>query len=185
MRWLCITLMSLFLSACSGLLPRSDETSSPFQTFDEARLAIEGLSPMRSRVETLQALKLDPAHHPNTRILSQSELVQRLVASNLIEREDVDPGVWTCLKARQSCQAWEINAAHVKRERTGNFLLDFVNFKRRTVTTGWRFQALVLLVDGQVVYRSWGGQPNINQVQINNNPLGPFQDIGPSTINNQ
>ena len=36
--------------------------------------------------------------------------------------------------------------------------------------------------DDQVVYRSWGGQPSIDETDVKRNPLGPLQDIGPSTI---
>jgi hypothetical protein len=185
MKLLWITLLSLGLSACSHLLPRANDSASSFESYDAARQAVEGHIPLGSTIEALRTLKLDPAQHPNTRILSHSELARRFLPSNLLERKDLDPGIIACLEARQSCQAWEINESRIKRERTGNFLLDFVNFKRRTVTTGWRFQALVLLVNDQVVYRSWGGQPNINQVQQTNNPLGPFQDVGPSTVTNQ
>jgi hypothetical protein len=56
------------------------------------------------------------------------------------------------------------------------------NFSRRQETTGWRFTGLVLLVNDLVVYRSWSGQPRISEVEITNNPLGPFQDIGPAAL---
>ena len=47
---------------------------------------------------------------------------------------------------------------------------------------GWRFSGLILLVNEKVVYRSWSGQPRVNEVEITNNPLGPFQDIGPAVL---
>ena len=70
------------------------------------------------------------------------------------------------------------------RERKGSFWADFLNFQRRTETTGWRFTALVLLVNDLVVYRSWSGQPAIDEKEVTHNPLGPFQDIGPSVVPN-
>jgi len=36
-----------------------------------------------------------------------------------------------------------------------------------------------------VVYRSWGGQPELNEVQQQRNPLGPLQEIGPAIVTNQ
>jgi hypothetical protein len=48
--------------------------------------------------------------------------------------------------------------------------------------TGWRFNALILFVDDLVVYRSWGGQPAVNEVEVTSNPLGPLQDVGPSLL---
>ena len=65
---------------------------------------------------------------------------------------------------------------------TGNFFTDFSNFQRRTETTGWRFHGVILFVNTLVVYRSWSGQPRVNEVEITKNPLGPLQDIGPSLL---
>lgn len=65
---------------------------------------------------------------------------------------------------------------------TGNFFADFANFSRHSVTTGWRFNALILRVHDVVVYRAWGGKPNVNEVEHHTNPLGPLQDMGPSII---
>ena len=95
-------------------------------------------------------------------------------------QEDLDPGIKACLAARDACRGWELNVGFITRVRTGNFLADFFNFRRRTVTSGWRFNALVLMADSVVVYRAWGGQPLVNQVDVETNPLGPLQDIGPA-----
>ncbi len=70
----------------------------------------------------------------------------------------------------------------VLKESAGPYLADLVKFKRRTETTGWRFNALILLANDMVVYRAWGGQPFLNQVDVEINPLGPLQDIGPAVV---
>lgn len=59
--------------------------------------------------------------------------------------------------------------ARITKARAGNFFADFANFKRRTETPGWRFKTLISLV---------------NDVVVNNNPLGPYQDMGPSNVTN-
>jgi hypothetical protein len=41
------------------------------------------------------------------------------------------------------------------------------------------------MVDDVVVFRSWGGQPNVNELEVNTNPLGPLQEMGPAIITNQ
>jgi hypothetical protein len=105
--------------------------------------------------------------------------------SGLLKREDLDPGVLLCLQAREACRGWELTAARISRTRTGNFFADFTNFSRKTETNGWRFNALILLVDDVVVYRAWGGQPNINEVEVNTNPLGPLQELGPALVSNK
>jgi hypothetical protein len=167
------------------MLPRVRSESSPFQNFDEARNAIDGLIPMKSNITTLTQLGIDPVKQPNTVILTHADIVRRFVPSALLKREDLDPGVLACLDAREACVGWEITGARILKERTGNFLADFANFSRRSETTGWRFNALILLVSDVVVYRAWGGQPSINEIEVNTNPLGPLQDMGSAIITNR
>jgi hypothetical protein len=139
---------------------------------------------MKSTVSTLVQLGIDPIKQPNTVILTHADIVRRFLPSNLLKREDLDPGVLACLDARDACRGWEINAERVLRARTGGFFSDFTNFSRRTETTGWRFNALVLLANDVVVYRAWGGQPNLMEVEVRTNPLGPLQDLGPTLVTN-
>lgn len=174
--------LALLLSGCSSMLPKARSQSSPFETFEEARTSIEGLVPMKSKVIDLAKMDIDPVKQPNTSILTHADIVRRFVPSSLIKREDLDPGVLACLEARDACRGWEIPAARILRARTGNFFTDFTNFSRRTETTGWRFKALILLVNDVVVYRAWSGQPHINEVEVNTNPLGPLQDMGPAIV---
>ncbi len=174
--------LTLLLGGCSSMLPKVHSESTPFTSFEEARLAIESLVPMTSDVTTLTNMGLDPASQPNTTILTQIEVVRRFVPSALLKREDLDPGVLACLEARDACRGWEIVAANIQKKRTGGFLADFTNFSRRSETTGWRFNALVLLVNDKVVYSTWGGQPSVNEVEISNNPLGPLQEMGPAIL---
>jgi hypothetical protein len=179
---ICLLSLVLWVGGCSSLLPRSRSESSPFQNFEEARKAIEALQPMHSDVTALTQLGIDPIKQPNTVILTQADIVHRFLPSGLLKREDLDPGVLVCLEARDACRGWELTATRVLKARTGNFLTDFTNFVRHSETTGWRFNALILLVNNVVVYRTWGGQPNINQIEHVTNPLGPLQDIGPSVV---
>ncbi|WP_210545405.1 hypothetical protein [Rhodoferax sp. PAMC 29310] len=179
---LAAALLPLLLGACSSLLPSAKSESSPFETFEQARQTIEGLVPMQSDVQDLKRLGIAPPHYPNTVILTHADIVRRFVPSALIQRQDLDVGVLACLEARDACRGWEFTAARIAKNRTGNFFADFTNFSRRQETTGWRFTGLILLVDDKVVYRSWGGQPRINEVEITHNPLGPFQDMGPAVL---
>jgi len=172
----------LTVAGCGSMLPKSQSQSPTFQSFDEARQAIESLVPRQSNLRALSEMGLTPAKQPNTLILTHADVVRRMVNGSVMGKEDLDPGIVTCINARDACRGWEFNVARISKARTGSFLADFVNFKRRTETTGWRFNALILLVDDVVVYRGWGGQPVINEVEVNTNPLGPLQDMGPSVI---
>ena len=182
---MCLVLAaSLLVGGCTSLLPKSQTESPTFQNFDDARLAIESLVTGKSNLSTLSAMGIDPAKQPNTLILTHSDIVRKVVNGSVLSKEELDTGIVKCLNARDACRGWELNVARISKARTGNFFADFINFKRRTETTGWRFNALILLVDDVVVYRAWGGQPVVNEVEVNTNPLGPFQDMGPAVITN-
>ena len=172
----------LLTSGCSSMLPKSHTDSSSFASFDEAREAIEKLVPMKSDKGTLEKNGFNPVTHPNTKILTHSDVVRLFVPTTLLKREDLDPGVLACLEARDACHGLEITGAKIARVRTGGFWADFSNFHRRTETTGWRFNGLILFVKDLVVYRSWGGQPNVSEIESARNPLGPLQDVGPSLL---
>jgi hypothetical protein len=173
------------MSGCSSLLPQARSESSLFLTFDEASKAIDSLVPMKSNVAALSKMGIDPVKQPNTTILTHADIVRRFLPSSLLTRKELDPGVLACLDARDACRGWEFSAARILKARTGNFFTDFTNFTRRSETTGWRFNALVLLVNDVVVYRAWGGQPRVNEIEVNSNPLGPLQDMGPAIITTQ
>ncbi|HEY8905355.1 MAG TPA: hypothetical protein VIM63_04870 [Rhodoferax sp.] len=177
-----IAVLPLLLAACTGLLPRVQSESSPFNTFEEARIAIDALVPMKSTVQTLTQLGIEPVKQANTVILTHADVVRRFLPSNLLRREDLDPGVLACVEARDACRGWEISAERVLQARTGGFFSDFTNFSRRTETSGWRFNAIILLVNDTVVYRAWGGTPRLKAVEVKTNPLGPLQDIGPAIL---
>ena len=55
--------------------------------------------------------------------------------------------------ASRSTRAW------CNKQRIGNVVLDVLGFQRETQTDGWRFNGLILLKDGVVVYKLTGGQP--------------------------
>lgn len=170
------------LVSCANLLPKAGNESFYFNSFDQARNAIESLVPMQSRLPDLAALNLDPQHQPNTVILSFSDISKKFIGSGVLSKEDLGPGVSACLAAKDACRGWDLNISKIEKKRTGPFFPDFINYRRRTETTGWRFNALILIVDDVVVYRSWGGQPDVNEIDNQKNPLGPLQDIGPAII---
>jgi hypothetical protein len=179
---LVLAALVILTAGCTSLLPKSKTESSEFKSFEEARLAIEGLTPMKSTLGNLNSMGIDPVKHPNTTILTHADVVRRFVPGSVLGKNDLDPGVVSCLEARDACRGMDVVATRVEKNRTGNFWADFFNFSRRTDTTGWRFNAVILLVNNVVVYRTWGGQPSVNETEVRTNPLGPLQDSGPSTV---
>lgn len=169
-------------SGCTSLLPQSKNETSEFKTFEEARQVIEALVPMQSNMAALVGLGIDPGKHTNTTLLTHADVVRRFAPGAVLTKQDLDPGIVACIEARDACRGLEVLATRISKKRVGNFFADFFNFSRHTATTGWNFQAVILLVDGLVVYRTWGGQPAINEIEVRTNPLGPLQDAGPSTV---
>jgi hypothetical protein len=182
LKLVCALTLVLLTSACSSWLPKSHAHTTSFETFEEARAAVEELVPMQSSRSVLESNGLSPSKHPNSTLLTHADVVRRFLPSSLLRREDMDPGILACLEARDACRGIEIIGAKIDKERTGNFFADFINYRRRTQTTGWRFNAVILFVNDLIVYRSWAGQPEVNELEITTNPLGPFQDIGPAIV---
>lgn len=174
-------LFIVLVSGCTALLPQSHTNTTSFQSFEEARTAVEALVPMKTDRKAMEKNGFNPIHHPNTILLTHADVARRFLPSSLLRREDLDPGIWICLEARDACRGLDIVGVKIDKARTGSFFPDFFNFERHSRTSGWRFTAVVLLVDDLVVYRSWAGQPEINEVEKTRNPLGPLQDIGPPT----
>lgn len=173
---------ALLASGCSSMLPVSYSNASTFQTYEEARNAVAALVPKTSTKKVAEAGGIDFAALPNTKILTHSDVVRLLVPTGILTRQDLDPGIVACLEARDACNGLDIAASKIEKRRTGSFFADFINFRQRTETTGWRFNALILYVNDTVVYRSWGGQPKVDELDVTTRPLGPFQDMGPAFV---
>jgi hypothetical protein len=176
---LTVCLIVCLLSGCTGLLPRSKEaTASPWATYREAQAAFDRIIPGKTTAEDLRELSLDPETVPNIAILNYSDVLRRFMLNQSVTLSDLDRGVQECVMAKTMCRGLEINQRLVKKHRNGSFWLDLLGFKRETHTEGWRFNALVLLKDGVVVYKLTGGQPVIQESEHTQNPLGPVQSIG-------
>jgi len=174
---LCLTMC--LLAGCTSLLPRSKEvTRSPWSTYREAQATFDLIVPGKTTAEELKALELDPETVPNIAILNYSDVLRRFMLNQSVTLSDLDHGVQQCVMAKTVCRGLEINQRLVRKHRNGNFWLDVFGFKRETHTEGFRFNALVLLKDGIVVYKLTGGQPVIQESEHTQNPLGPVQSIG-------
>ena len=171
--------LAVWLAGCTALLPRSKEiTASPWQTYREAQQTFDLIVPGITTAHDLRGLQLDPEIVPNIAILNYSDVLRRFMLNQSVALSDLDHGVQECVKARTVCRGLEINQRLVRKHRNGSFWLDVLGFKRETHTEGFRFNALVLLKDGVVVYKLTGGQPVIQESEHTQNPLGPVQSIG-------
>lgn len=178
-------LPALCLTACSALLPEGKGlVDSPWQSYLEAEQVFDRIVPHRTTVEDLEKLKLDPRANPNISILNYSDVLRRFLPSTSISTDELESGVRECIRALSGCSGYEIDHRFIQRKRYGNFLADFLNFRRKVDIVGWRFNAVLLIKDGIVIYKLTGGQPAIHEHEERFNPLGPLQDSGESsTIN--
>ena len=166
-------------TGCSSLLPESTAgIQTAWATYDDARAALDRIVPYETRRSALDEAGLEPKMNPAVTILTYSDILLRFAVGSVVRPEDLDRGIRECLSSGKRCQGYSIVAKRTKRDRTGNFWLDSLGFKRETDVTGWSFNALILFVDDLVVYTVYGGQPKISEREVQRNPLGPIQSWG-------
>ncbi|RCS56754.1 hypothetical protein [Parvibium lacunae] len=174
-----LALLALLLAGCSSMLPSSQNAAkSAWPDFLAVRQAYDRLVPMQSAEAELRAEKFHPDVNPQVMVLSQLEILRRFVVPNM-PQQFIDPGVQACLAAQQKCIAYEIDIKQINRQRVGNVVLDVTSFKRNTEIRGWRFNGVFLVVEGRLVYKTWGGQAEVAEQENVSNPLGPVQTITP------
>jgi hypothetical protein len=167
------------VSGCTALLPKSQaETDAAWRSFDEARAAIEKIEPYKTTREELRAAGIGAPGDPTITLLSHVDIAVRFPIGGVLREQDVDPGIRDCLRSGKACNAYLINQRRTNRDRTGNFWLDALRFKREVNVTGWTFNALVIFVNDLAVYAVYGGQPTIHELEVERNPLGPLQGWG-------
>lgn len=172
-------LLALLLAGCAGMLPRgSTDTPSPFASYDDAQRAAERIRPFETRTADLSAMGFDPQQGKNVTVIPYPEIVARLAPYSGTPFDQLDPGIRACIAAQGGCRGYAFTFRREDARREGSFLADFLNVRRVTHVTGWTFQALVVVSDGTVLFRSVGGEPNVERVERRTNPLGPLQPAG-------
>lgn len=170
----------LLLAGCGGLLPRgSAETPPVFEGFEQAEGAAKRIVGLKTRVEELKALGFDP-NGANVTVIPYPDIVARLAPYPGVPVDQLDPGVRECIEAQAACRGYLFHFEHQNRRRQGSFWLDFLNLRRNTYVTGWWFDALIVVSDGVVLFRNYGGQASTDRTERQVNPLGPFQPAGES-----
>ena len=174
--------LPLMLAACAELLPRSQsQQPSGFESYEAAAGALEQAVPYKTTVAELKALGFDIDASANVTQIPYPQLIARLAPNSSIPLEALDPGLRDCMLARQECRVYEFRLAHEARRRDGNFWLDFLNFRRSTSIVGWRFEGLLVVRNGTLLFRSHGGEPRTARTEVEVRPLGPFQPAGESS----
>ena len=169
-----IMLIALLLQmGCSTLLPSGKAVAeSPWVTYADAQTAFDRITIGATTVEDLKALGFDVKGSPNIKVLNYLDIAATVQG---IPLQELDPGLQACLRARADCHAYVFEPKRIDSKRIGNFWLDVSNFRRVTHETGWHFKALIVFVNHQVAYKLASGEPQIDNLQDQVNPMGPFQ----------
>jgi len=172
---------ALLLAGCADLLPKSQsEVRGLWGSYEEAQAALRRVVPYQTTAADLSALGIDPFRAENVRLLTFSDIALRFPLGGGFSVDRLDPGLRECLEAGTRCEGYAIATRQVHRDRVGDFWLDALNFRRTVDVRGWSFNALLLLVEGRVVYVLHGGEPAIREQEVTRQPLGPFQGWGES-----
>ena len=175
--------MAGLLVACGSLLPHGErKVISQWGSFEEAMQAYDKVVPYTTRAEELKELGFSPKDHPNVRILNHAEVLDRPLTGPGRYEDALPTGLHDCLLVGDECSAYSVNLRVTYDTRYGNFLVDMLNFKRKVETKGWEFNAVIVLIKDQVVYKTWSGTPETHEYSDTTNPLGPLQTIGPSLV---
>jgi hypothetical protein len=175
LRWLLLCLV-IGIASCSGALPKGEKViKSPWSSFAEAKTSYDQIVLDKTKSSDLKTLGFDPYTTANVRIMSYLDIAQKFSPYNTTEYSTIPPSVQLCLAARESCMAYEVTPGENKSKRVGNVFLDLLHFNRKTIETGWKFDALIVLNHDIVVYKIWSGEPILDGMKQEINPLGPLQ----------
>lgn len=179
----CFAGLATVLTGCAGLLPEATrQTQTPWSTYAEAEAMFARIVPGKTDVAELAALAIDPGKTANVVLLGEADLLRRLVPASSFDVSRLDPGLQECFSLQNACFGYEIEQVTMERRRFGNFWLDFMNFKRQVNVSGWQFNAVIVIKDDTVVYKTWSGTPHVHQLEVERSPLGPLQAVGPSLL---
>ncbi|MEN8258023.1 MAG: hypothetical protein ABFS09_09200 [Thermodesulfobacteriota bacterium] len=182
--FLAALLLGFFSSGCGvRLLPSTlDTVRSPWDSFEEAKMAFDEVVIHETDLEGLKKLGFDPFSTSNVEILTYLDIMDRFMPNPAIKKEDLDRGICDCIENQHGCQAYEMTVRVFSSERKGSVFLDLFGFKRKTYRSGWQFSSLFVFNDGYVVYKLWGGKPHVNETALQKKPLGPLQEIGTAVV---
>jgi hypothetical protein len=179
-----IALALLFFTggcATQSLLPTQGiYTESSFETYTQVESVVDKIVVGETKYSDLVNVGLDLENIPNVKKLTYLDVMSKFKLDSpsrytLFNKIELPAGVLKMLAARESGLAYEINLERLKNKREGSVFLDILNFRKTVHTTGWNISVLILIVDDTVEYVLYSGEKNIDRLEKEKNPLGPFQ----------
>lgn len=167
--------------ATQSLLPtRGVYTESSFETYVQVESVVDKIIVGETKYSDLVNVGLDLENIPNVKKLTYLDVMSKFKLDSpsrftLFNKIELPIGVLKTLAARENGLAYEINLERLKNKREGSVFLDMLNFRKTVHTTGWNISVLILIVDDTVEYVLYSGEKNIDRLEKEKNPLGPFQ----------
>ena len=168
----------VLLVGCSSMLPsKTVDTQTQWSSYQEVESVVKAIRRGHT-LEDVKKLGLDVNTTPNIQSLTYLDIAKRF---GLIGFRDqivaVPDGVKRMMLAAERGRGYELNVEATRSQRIGNFWTDFLQFRKNTHTTGWKFSVLLIVVNNRVEYVLYKGNPNIDKLEKEKNPIGPFQRI--------
>lgn len=172
-----------FTGGCTtqSLLPTQGVyTESSFETYTQVEGVVDKIVVGETKYSDLVKLGLDLENIPNVKRLTYLDVMSKFKLDSpsrftLFNKIELPSGVLKMLAAKEEGRAYEINLERIRNQREGSLFLDILNFRKTVHTTGWQISVLILIVDDTVEYVLYSGEKNINKIEKERNPLGPFQ----------
>ena len=170
----------LITVGCKSLLPeKTTDSKSPWESFEQARGSFAKVKLGVTTLDDLRKAGIDIDKLPNVKHLTYLDIANKfgMIGMKPDGRIKVPAGVLMLVKAGERGRAYEIDAENIKHTRTGNFLADWLGFRKTKHETGWKFKILIIAIDNKVEYVLHSGTPQVDNVTKEKNPLGPFQNL--------
>lgn len=173
----------LLTVGCKSLFPsKSSTVESQWKSYADVESTFEKITPGQTDTNGLKLLGIDPSLSPNVKTLTYVDIVQYFMPQPGVRLRDLPDAVRECIEARERSWAYQIDLQALHSRRYGNLVLDVFGFKRKTHEDGWRFQGIILIKQGMVVYKLSSGEPHISRNEQQVHPLGPLQELDGSLL---
>jgi len=178
-RYTAIVLTVLLTAGCTGMLPKKTTvTHSQWDQYTQISDIGKNIHAGQS-LDDLKNIGIDVHKIPNVEHLTHLDIARRfgLIGGRRAASLKIPEGVQCMLDAAELGRGYELTVENTLQAREGGFWRDLLNFKRTTRETGWKYSILIITTDNKIQYVLHKGNPNINKITVEKNPLGPFQKI--------
>ena len=163
---------------CSSFLPsKTVDTQTQWSSYQEVESVVKAIHRGHT-LEQVKELGLDVHKTPNMESLTYLDIAKRFGLIGLKDKSVTVPdGVKKLMDAAEKGKGYELTVEATNHQRIGSFWADFLQFRKKVHTTGWKLSVLLIVVDDKVQFVLYKGSPNIDKLEKEKNPLGPFQKI--------